>query len=115
MDYQHFLLHVRARQAELRAADERARLLRSAHASRRPVESPRLGRRAELRRHGMSISPLQVRHMGRGRDVSGHETTPGEGAKPMTVTTGSRSRWLALMVLCASQRDLLPEIGRAHV
>jgi hypothetical protein len=45
VDYQHFLLYVRARQAELRAADERARLLRSAHASRRPVESPRLGRR----------------------------------------------------------------------
>src|SRR5256714_12702386 len=38
--------------------------------------------------------------MGRGRDVSGRQTTTGE-AKPMTITTGSRSRWLALMVLCA--------------
>ncbi|HXM56858.1 MAG TPA: hypothetical protein VOB72_15775 [Candidatus Dormibacteraeota bacterium] len=40
MDYQHFLLYVRGRQAEMRAADERARLLRSAHASSRPAESP---------------------------------------------------------------------------
>src|SRR2546423_10163110 len=35
--------------------------------------------------------------MGRGRDVSGRQTTTGE-AKPMTITTGSRSSWLALMV-----------------
>src|SRR5947207_10919144 len=48
----------------------------------------------------MSISRLLVRRLGRGRDVIGRATTTGD-AKPMTITTGSRSRWLALLVLCA--------------